>query len=219
VDVSCPTVSQCTGVDPTGKEVTFNPTSPLPPKSVKVEFGGNALTRVSCPSASQCTAVDLVGSSAVSFNPNSPGSPARLALNVLAPQVLACPSVNQCTVVGDVQEVTFNPNSPGTLSPVVFDGRAEYSSVACPSISQCTVVYQYGYSGKIIRERTFNPTSHTMPGPGTIARYARRNPPRGVACPSVSQCTAIAGPDEITFNPRTLPRFAATHPHGKRHRR
>ena len=111
---------------------------------------------------------------------------------------VACPAVNQCTAVGQGQEVTFNPTSPGTPIPVSIDGSVELTSIACPSTSQCITVDAGG------REITFNPTS-----PGTATPTVIDNSESAfdrwllsIACPSSTQCTAtsIVG-QEVTFNP------------------
>jgi hypothetical protein len=60
LSVACPAANQCTGVDNSGQEVTFNPHSPGTPKPVTVYLDpvhGRTLYAVSCPSVTQCTAV------------------------------------------------------------------------------------------------------------------------------------------------------------------
>ena len=118
--VACPTTTQCTAIDNSVQEVTFNPTSPGNPDAdhdrARLLLGAGGVgvpvqhpvhrrrqrrTRGdvqpdlardtpaqqrstplrslgwSCPSASQCTAADL-GEGEVTFDPTSPGSPARV---------------------------------------------------------------------------------------------------------------------------------------------
>ena len=63
--IACVSVTQCTTVDGKGREVTFDPSEPGNPVSVKL--GGGHLSGVACPSVSQCTT--LAYSEEVTFNP------------------------------------------------------------------------------------------------------------------------------------------------------
>ena len=58
--VACPSATQCTAIDNTGHQVTFDPASPGTPTPTTID-GGNLLIGVACPSATQCTAVDYTG--------------------------------------------------------------------------------------------------------------------------------------------------------------
>ena len=142
---------------------------------------GNSLTGVACPSVRQCTAVG--GMDEVTFNPASPGSP---TVTPIAPGAslnsVACPSVSQCAAIVDgVGEVTFNPLSPGIPAPVVIDAGHALYSVACPSVNQCTAAVDGP------QELTFDPASPGTPTPITVGT----SPFKGLACASVSQCTAV----------------------------
>jgi hypothetical protein len=197
---ACPSVSQCTAVDGSGREVTFNPTAPGDPVPIKLE--SSVLGGVACPSVSQCTAVDD-GGQQVTFNPTAPGDPSPIKVFGNGLSAVACPSVSQCTALdADAQEVTFNPMAPGNATPAKIDGGQALVSVACPSVSQCTGVDSGG------RELTFNPTSPGSPVPATIDSSGEL---QAVVCPSVSQCTAVdrAG-REVTFNPTAPADFAPT---------
>lgn len=65
--MACPSTSQCTAVDNSGRQVTFDPTSPGTPRPTTIE-SGNQLDSVACPSTSQCAAVDRAGNE-VTFDP------------------------------------------------------------------------------------------------------------------------------------------------------
>jgi uncharacterized membrane protein YagU involved in acid resistance len=116
--VACPSLEQCTAVDTSGREVTFNPAAPGNPTLTRIDSssdGGN-LDGIACPSTSQCTAVDTDGRE-VTFNPRSPERSTSTTIDgpaeALAMSSVACPSLNQCTAVdGNGREVTFNPRSP-----------------------------------------------------------------------------------------------------------
>jgi hypothetical protein len=193
--VACPSISQCTAVDQSGKQVTFNPTAPGTPTPTTID-GSQELTGVACPSASQCTAVDGIGRE-VTFNPTAPGTPTPTPTGIgNRLDGVACPSTSRCTAVGGGDEVTFNPTAPGTPTPTTIDSGNRLDGVACPSASQCTAVGgdPYDHGG---HEVTFDPTA-----PGTPTRYFlyEAYPLSGVACPSTSQCTAVSLV-AMTFNP------------------
>jgi len=123
----------------------------------------------------------------VTFDPSAPGTPVPATIAAGSPlRGVACPSVSQCTAVGDDvdgMQVTFNPSVPGTASAtIIAAGRNQPVAVACPSVSQCTAVTLRG------NEVTFNPAA---PGSPTLNTVDGGNPLRGVACPSVSECVAV----------------------------
>jgi hypothetical protein len=194
--VSCPVGNQCTAVDTSGNEVTFNPGTPTGATPVAID-GTTTLTGLACETASQCTAVDVYGIAAT-FAPGSSAPPTLGAIDTRSAGVygVACPTAAQCTAV-DIGggEVTFDPNSPGTPTPVSVDpGRSLYG-LACPVATQCTAVDDLG------NEVTFNPQS---PGAPAVKAIESGLGLSGVACPMATQCTAtdVAG-DEVTFNPES----------------
>jgi hypothetical protein len=127
--VACPSGNQCTAVDGSGQEVTFDPSAPGTARSVIID-AGVWLSGVACPSSVQCTAVDGRGQE-VTFNPSvdpaAPGgAPTRRTIDGDHYLVgVACPSSSQCTAVdASGQEVTFNPQAaPGSPlpAPIVID--------------------------------------------------------------------------------------------------
>lgn len=193
--VACPSVSQCTAVDVSGNEVTFDPTSPGTPTPVPISGADDNLFELACPSVSQCTAIDNSGNE-VTFDPTSGAGPGLTTVDQsgsLGVGGEACPSISQCTAVDqNGNEVTFDPTSPGTPAPAGIDG-AVLTGVACPSTSQCTAVDNFG------QEVTFDPTSPGTPTPTLIV--GPFTDLSGVACPSTSQCTALDGGGEVTFDP------------------
>ncbi len=160
--VACPSASQCTAVDGSGNEVTFNPTDGDLITGVTVlvataPYVGNGMNGVACPSTTQCTAVDYEGHQAT-FDPASPGSAIvteiaaqRLTNPSLAfpftdpdPTGVACPSTSQCTAVdGFGQQVTFDPASAGATHTTI-DRQNILSAIACSSPAQCVAVDQLG---------------------------------------------------------------------------
>jgi hypothetical protein len=222
--LACPSVALCTGVDNVGQEVTFDPLAPGTPTPTAID-ASNRLLALACPSVSQCTVVDNLGQE-VTFNPLAPGTPTPTATPIDGSGFpsLACPSVSQCTGVeaGEKagQEVTFDPTTPGNWTPATvdppvvleiwnaftlrtekFDSRIV--GLACPSVSRCTAV------DSASREVTFDPAAPGTPTPILVDKppqFCGEHCPEGyvtgVACPSVSRCTAVDAHDQaVTFDP------------------
>lgn len=213
--LACPSVSQCTVVDNVGQQVTFDPAPPAgspAPTPVRIRSGAS-LPSVACPATDQCSAVDAlftpnftVDGGVITFNPDSPGTPARSKIDEHGLSRVDCPSVRQCTALDTAgRAVTFNPAAPGTPVPIVLLPRvgappndrpnpANLSDLACPSERQCTAVDDRG--GQV----TFDPTATSAP-PRTVVLA---DDPRleAVTCPSLSQCTAVDDRGrQVTFNP------------------
>lgn len=211
--VACPSASQCTAIGgpastgatrDLGQEVTFNPTAPGHFTWSTID-GSNFLNGVACPSGSQCTAFDDQGRE-LTFDPNTPGHPTPVTIDssghLLA---MACASVSQCTAVDDHgRELTFDPTAPGNPSSATIDSSGRLLAMACPSVSRCTAVDDQA------REVTFDPTAPGSPTAVMVDDKPSFCGPHcveeghftGIACPSISQCTAIddAG-REVTFDP------------------
>jgi hypothetical protein len=210
VSISCPSSTQCTGVDyGTADEWTFNPASTVPPNPTTIVpiVHSNSFTElesVACPSTTQCTAIDERGTE-VTFNPTVPvvTTPVTIDSGVTgqlgggALYRVACPSTSQCTAIDTLgREVTFNPAAPGNPTPTVIS-TVQVSDVACPSVSQCTAVSSNPAGGPSY-ETTFNPASPGTPSPVSIDSS---NGIISLACPSATQCTGGGPGVEVTFNP------------------
>ena len=204
VAVACPSVSQCTAVDPDGEQLTFNPTSSAgaPARRIEATFDPvNRVASVSCPSTTQCTAVDDHGNE-MTFDPEIGGRATSLRVDPnVGVRSVACPTVTQCTVSGSgVYAVTFNPN--GTSSEPSFStltsGKPQLFDLACPTPGQCVAVGTT-HTGGQEQFVTFNPNQpgieQATPIPVVAALY-------GVDCPSPLECTAVDHSGrELTFNP------------------
>ena len=192
--IDCALVSQCTAVDETGGEVTFDPKNGAVLGVGTVDPGAQAVYAVTCPSASQCTAVDLAGKE-VTFNPRLPASLSarRLVPDHHALLGIACPSSDQCTAVDqDRNEFTFDPRKPGRARGVPLGTQlgTGITGIACPSVARCVVVDGAG------EVAGFNPRSPGRPKAVQVLNDAAV----GVACPSASECVlASAGGERITF--------------------
>ena len=125
--MSCPSTQQCTVVDGSGNEVTFDPQTGSVNAAGLVALEGNngwpaglgVMTSVSCPSATQCTAVDDSGKE-VTFNPttgtvNAAG--VSLVDHVDGLESVSCLATeSQCTAVDLTgHQVTFTPGT-GTVT-------------------------------------------------------------------------------------------------------
>jgi hypothetical protein len=96
----------------------------------------------------------------------------------------------------------FNPDSPGQSKPITLAGdKTRVASIACPSSSQCTAVI-FSETAQGTTAVTFNPTTGTSSPPLALQGPAPRTTGAmtAIACPSVSQCTAV-GAGEETFDP------------------
>jgi hypothetical protein len=142
--VSCPSSTQCTGVDDFGYEVTYNPSSTTAGSSqapVLID-GSLPLNAVSCPSTTQCTAVDVIGNE-VTFSPQSPGTPSPSAIDTDGGgfTAVSCPTTTICAgtdIAGNI--VRFNPSTlSGTT--LVFGGyTGTFTGISCPSATICALV-------------------------------------------------------------------------------
>jgi hypothetical protein len=154
--------------------------------------GWEVAEHIACPSVKQCTAVVAkelgketprgpaveVTFAEVTFDPTRHPKAINGAVGLTETRLsLACPSVSQCTAVGQSGRVaTFDPKSPGSPTlitlvgprhsvrcPPVFlacgeeeDGGTLFD-LACPTVSQCTTAEGLG------NEVTFNPASPSGP--------------------------------------------------------
>ncbi|MGH3263189.1 MAG: hypothetical protein ACRDNS_14470, partial [Trebonia sp.] len=191
---SCPSQTQCTGVDDNGYEVTFDPVAPGVPTPVAIDPTGRGLEAVACVSTTLCVAVDASGR-AVTFDPLSPGDAQVNDINTNQGLYgIDCTSASQCTAVGSGDEVTFDPADVGSPTPVAISGGYMYD-VACPTSDQCTAVTR-GYD--VI---TFDPQSPSDPAP-VVSQIDPSYPLYGIACPTAGLCTAVDnGGNELSFDP------------------
>jgi hypothetical protein len=212
--LACATTMQCTAVDSDGREVTFDPNAPDTALAADID-GTQGFAALACPSSSLCTAIDSAGRE-ITFNPVSPGTPMPVPLGrrKFSAQSLSCPSSTECVAVGWAEGVgggqvmVYNPASQGIPEEARITGwTAEGGTeayVSCPSASECAVVYSR-------QEITFDPQSVGSPTP---VSFSGEGAFKGVSCPSVTQCTAIAtpygggfrggefSPGEVTFDPQ-----------------
>ncbi len=193
--VACALVSQCTAVDETGDEVTFDPRSGAVLSVATVDPGAQAVYALTCPSAKQCTVVDLAGN-AITFDPRSPQSSSsrRLAEGNHALLGIACPSIYQCTAVDqDRHEITFDPGKSGAAHRVSLGTKlgTGTTGLACATVSSCVVA---DAAGEVVG---FNPRNPGRPRPVQLLNDSAV----GVVCPSASECViASSGGERVTFS-------------------
>jgi hypothetical protein len=192
---------ECTAVDDTGNEITFDPNHDTILETAAVD-PGTKLYGVSCQgNGSVCTAVGTDGTNgkAVDFVPSTgtatpvPG-PAAGGVWTYPLYSVSCTS-GTCEVVDQQgKSYTVNPTAATTSGGTLVDYTGEIHQVFCTSGSQCTGVDNVG------NEITFDPGSA---GSGPIP-IDPANGLRTVACASSSVCVGGDGEGQIvTFNPNT----------------
>jgi hypothetical protein len=206
--VACPTASQCTAIDNSGHEVTFNPRSAGRHPRHQIDFTRYlVLKAIACPSAHECVAVNGVGAE-IAFNPSSPDHPKAVKVDPNQPDnygqpgltSIACPTVSQCTAVDDRGDfVTFDPATPEHYNENSIDGPGDaytpppsLPSLACTSVRQCIAVDTYG-NALIWNPRTSGLKLGTNSSFGGVVR--------AIACPGVDQCTGVSDTRALTFDP------------------
>lgn len=233
--LACPTVGECIGaglsLSNVGGQlgwsgtvtVTFDQVSSTAgPVVVRGDVSDFALA---CASASLCTAMDASGAE-LSFDPSGSGVLQDAAVDPLGDYAMgdngariACPSVDQCVLAAwnESDAITFAPLSPGKPVPVPIDDGAPISAVACPAAAECVGLAstQLPYTAKFSVAAVFDSRSRThVDAIGLLSGTAR-----GIACPTRTQCTAVATQTpvcggcsparstvEMTFNPYRPPR-------------
>jgi hypothetical protein len=199
--LSCPSAAQCTLLDSTGTEATFDPQSnSQAPTSADI----GATASISCPATDLCVGTDGTGD-VVTFNPSAAAATAhQVTMDANGNQLsISCPTTSLCAATedqsaGDPGEITFNPASPPTdATPVSIDPGGQGLQVSCPAglTNLCVAVDQEG------KEVTFNPNA---PSGAKAATIVAHNFAVGVSCPpdTTAQCTALdATGGFITFNP------------------
>jgi hypothetical protein len=225
VSLACPSASQCTAMDASGQEVTFDPGSSSNTTQALVDTVGDwpkgtNSGRIACPSTSTCALVPSIatGSAEMTFDPLAPSTPPVVAIDDGAPHfALTCPRPSQCVAVGKIDGI-YLPGDVGVSATLLPASRAWASGrpfvvgnpggLACPTATQCTVVTKKDTCagcGVFLHglEATYNPRRPPPEGAFPRSHKIDDSGLTGVACPTTSQCTAIDGQGrEVTFNPR-----------------
>lgn len=202
--IACPSVSICVATDLAGNEVTFDPTAPAGATTTKID-GGALLWAVACPASARCVAVGNDGV-ALTLNPKAPASRFAARLDGGADLVsLSCSSASRCTALDEQGgAATTNPLTHATtqtaqITPAALAGEGT-NIIACPSDTLC-VEEGRTYPGEVL---VFDPAAPQHVTRTTIESSGFSS--TIIACPSVSQCTAMfdadLGVQEVTFDPR-----------------
>ena len=234
--IVCPSTSECVGaglqlvmiggqLGGSGMAtVTFAPISST--AGPAVVRGAVRELALACASAALCTVMDASGAE-TSFAPSGSGVLKQAAVDPLGDYAkganaseIACPSTGQCVLAtwNNSDAITFAPLAPGSPSPVPIDDGAPVPSVACARAGICVGVAntQFAYAPAATSlAALINPGSP----PHLDATGLLDGTSRGLACPTRTQCTAVAtqGPGcgfcsqrprsvETTFNPYRPPR-------------
>ncbi len=199
--VDCPRAFQCTAIDETGSEVTFNPRRGKVVSGATMQprrRGGVRWRWRAQETTSQCTTVDLAGR-AVTFDPHSPK---KVVSRPLVPGHallgISCPAVGQCTAVSqNRREITFDPRSQRKASFRRLGTKpgTGVTVVSCPSVTSCIAG---DGAGNMIG---FNPRK-----PGRLKpRKALHDSFLALACPSTELCVGVVSAGtRVTFltNPK-----------------
>ncbi len=188
--------SQCTTVDSSGQEVTFDSATGTIISRQTVDLG-LTVSAVSCPSSTQCFAADN-GGNELAFNPQT-GATIEAGLNHIDASgltALSCTSGTACVAVDNAgTEFFFNPNSNPEVNAThgTIDGSARLNAVSCPvGGGTCTAVDGTG------NEITFTPG--VSPAPASVS-IDGSHALKGVACPAATTCTAVDGlGNEVSFD-------------------
>ena len=207
--MACPTATQCTAGDASGREVTFDPTSTTPNTDAVTVDPGQVVYGVACPSRPSAPRSTTVGRE-VTFDPTSstPNSTPE-GRSTCGQQLdgVACPSTTQCTAVDDSGgEVTFDPTSRTPNSTRHDSTPARAAGVACPSTTQCTAVDKFSQVRDV---RPDHPRAD--PAPAHVRRQpaaARGGVPveRRSAPPSTARRRGDVRPDVRDPEQHTAPR-------------
>jgi hypothetical protein len=182
--------------------------------------------RLACASSSICTAMDPSGTE-TTFDPGAPGVLSQVAVDPLGDYSkgvngasIACPSISLCVLAtwNEPTAISFAPLSPGSPRYVGIDDGGPIRYLACPSEGECV-----GLGVAANPDAPF-PTGAVALFEGGSQNHVTGMPlaplfdmPRGLACPTDTQCTAVTGSTsglcngswscpgtELTFNPRNL---------------
>jgi hypothetical protein len=218
VSLACATALQCTVMDLSGNEITFDPNSTSASGTARIlavhgSPSGQYPGKIACPSATLCAVVAQIGGAEVTFDPKAPGQPSAVSLDDGGPNVAVdCPTALECIGVANIEPVysqgpvsataVFAPgsNEPAAASIVAARGPG---GISCPTATQCTVVTQSGFGRYTTYETTYNPRHppQTLPLDRHSVRMEHASL-KGVSCPTAAQCTAVDSIGRaVTFNP------------------
>jgi hypothetical protein len=112
--LACPTTAQCTAVDGSGDEVTFDPDAPSHASALAIDPSGQ-LSAIACRTQTDCVAVDQSGRT-LEGDPRGTGAWASHTLTSHALTGIACPSARECAAVDQPGDAFLG--SSGPLPPV-----------------------------------------------------------------------------------------------------
>jgi hypothetical protein len=207
--VSCPAQTQCTAVDTSGTEVTYNPVTGQKVSSDQISYPVGSES-VSCPSATECVSAGITGTETV-FNPEDPSDqyPVNFTREFVSDglssqdgfEAVSCPTSTQCSLLispnyaqdpGSDQYMLTVPVSPPADPPAtvpqgslfVVNGTPTASlGLSCPSTGSCTLI---GNGGS---ERTVDLTNGSFTT--TYPLQSSGQFPDSVTCTSTTSCVAV----------------------------
>jgi hypothetical protein len=227
LDVACMSVTECTAMDISGTEVTFDPSSSGVLEQAAVDpigdyskgFNGS---HIACLPTGECVLATSNNPAAIAFAPLSPGKPTPAPIDDGAPiAALACPAPGDCIALADTQPklspepigvaASLDPRAPSHVNDAAqFLGTV--AGLACPTRSQCTAVmaqktvFCHCAGSDAVTFDPARPTARSAPG---IKIDTIRI--SGLACAGARECVTVdLGGREVTFNP-ARPRASSVH--------
>ncbi len=192
VAIACPAATQCTAISQT-RQWTFDPSDPASATTATIDTAAGFAAALACPSVTQCTSVDESGRE-TTFDPQTPtaGTPVALSSDLYAEFAsVVCPTTTSCTgsdLDGNLE--SFDPQT-GTL--ISRAPARDVQDLVCLTSTACLAD---DGTGDVL---PFTPGAARV---DDVERTDSGSALGAVACPSVSQCTAVDRTRELTFDPR-----------------
>jgi hypothetical protein len=136
--VACPTATQCTAVDQSGQQVTFNPASPGTPTPTSID-PNSVLNAIACVSADQCTAIDQTGhetSAKATSQTSLACSPSSVRAGTTTTCTATVTGTQSCTPTGTVS-FTASPASGQFANP----GSCTLHASAATPVASCQITF------------------------------------------------------------------------------
>jgi hypothetical protein len=153
VGVSCPSTTQCTAIDQSGVEVTFDPLSPR--KASRTTLEARAPTAIACPTVTRCVVVDGLGR-VLTGDPQSRGKwTVNESLGANAFVAVACPSLDECVAVDAVGDAYIGTDAAPKVGRAAGGRSGADIPVSCtgPAKTACALRLTVSVNERIVGHR------------------------------------------------------------------